>query len=104
MKKLTLTQKDRSKLQLVAAVVPKEWTVAERQVLDLSRRRALRIPAVYKAWGVAPIAHGNRGRVLRNAAASQLWAWTVSPARDRHAGLDHTHLNDLIKRATVTKS
>ncbi len=97
MRGLTLTEKEQTRLQVVDGVVGREWTVIEAaEVLGVSERHAWRILAGYKACGVAAIAHGNRGRVPRNATSSELRAQIVALARDRYAGLNHTHLTELL--------
>ena len=97
MRGLTLTEKEQTRLQVVTGVVGREWTVAEAaEVLGVTERHAWRILAGYKARGVAAIAHGNRGRVPRNATPSVLQAQIVALARERYAGFNHTHLTELL--------
>ena len=106
MRGLTLTEKEQTRLQVVTGVVGREWTVAEAaEVLGVTERHAWRILAGYRAHGAAAIAHGNRGRVPRNATPSGLRSQIVTLARDRYAGFNHTHLTELLtEREEITLS
>jgi transposase len=98
MRGLTLTEKEQTRLQVVTGVVGREWTVVEAaQVLGMSERHLWRMLAGYKARGAAAIAHGNRGRIPRNATPRELRAQIVALVRDRYGGINHTHLTELLE-------
>jgi len=98
MRGLTLTEKEQTRLRIVTGVVGREWTVVEAaRVLGTSERHVWRMLAGYKARGAASIAHGNRGRIPRNATPSELRTQIVSLVRDRYGGVNHTHLTELLE-------
>ena len=51
----------------------------------------------YREKGAAAIAHGNRGRSPANATPSTLAIEAVRLARTRYAGVNHTHLSELLR-------
>ena len=65
--------------------------------MGLSTRHTRRILAAYREKGAAAIAHGNRGRSPANATASTLAIEAVRLARTRYAGVNHTHLSELLR-------
>lgn len=72
-------------------------------VLGLSGRHTWRILAAYRKEGVAALAHGNRGRPPANATPEVTKHQVITLARTRYAGLNHTHLTELLmEREGVT--
>ncbi len=65
--------------------------------MGLSTRHTRRILAAYREKGAAAIAHGNRGRSPANATPSTLAIEAVRLARTRYAGVNHTHLSELLR-------
>ena len=65
--------------------------------MGLSARHTRRILAAYREKGAAAIAHGNRGRSPANATPSTLAIEAVRLARNRYAGVNHTHLSELLR-------
>ena len=65
--------------------------------MGLSARHTRRILAAYREDGAAAIAHGNRGRRPANATPSTLAIEAVRLARTRYAGVNHTHLSELLR-------
>ena len=65
--------------------------------MGLSARHTRRILAAYREKGAAAIAHGNRGRSPANATPSTLAIEAVRLARTRYAGVNHTHLSELLR-------
>ena len=64
--------------------------------MGVSARHTRRILAAYREDGAAAIAHGNRGRSPANATPSTLAIEAVRLARTRYAGVNHTHLSELL--------
>ena len=65
--------------------------------MGVSIRHTRRILAAYREKGAAAIAHGNRGRRPANATPSTLAIEAVRLARTRYAGVNHTHLSELLR-------
>ena len=65
--------------------------------LGVSARHTRRILAAYSKEGAAALAHGNRGRRPANAASDPLATDVVVLARTRYAGVNHTHLSELLR-------
>ena len=66
-------------------------------MLGVSARHTRRILAAYSKEGAAALAHGNRGRRPANAAPDPLATDVVVLARTRYAGVNHTHLSELLR-------
>jgi len=83
MKGLTLNTKEQARLQILNAVLEGRWSMGEAaEVLVVSERHAWRILAAYRKEGAAALAHGNRGRLPRNATPALIgqpaaggWPW-----------------------------
>ena len=65
--------------------------------MGVSTRHTRRILAAYREEGAAALAHGNRGRRPANATPSALASEAVRLARSRYAGVNHTHLSELLR-------
>ena len=65
--------------------------------MGVSTRHTRRILAAYRREGAAAIAHGNRGRRPANATAETMATHVVDLARTRYAGVNHTHLSELLR-------
>ena len=97
MKGLTLMMKEQTRLQIMNGVVGREWTVTEAaQVLGVSERHTWRLLARYREEGAAALAHGNRGRMPCNATPTDVQTQIITMARERYAGINHTHLTELM--------
>jgi transposase len=70
---------------------------AER--LALSVRQVRRILAAYRKGGAAALAHGNRGRSVAHAMHPGLRERVVALTRERYAGLNDTHLSEVLAEA-----
>jgi transposase len=64
--------------------------------LGLSVRQVRRLLAAYRKEGAAALAHGNRGRTPTTALAAALGARGVALAQTRYAGLNDTHLAEVL--------
>ena len=65
--------------------------------MGVSTRHTRRILAAYRRDGAAAIAHGNRGHRPANATPETVPADVVILARTRYAGVNHTHLSELLR-------
>ena len=66
-------------------------------LMGVSARHTRRILAAYRKDGAAALAHGNRGRRPANATSDPLATDVVVLARTRYAGVNHTHLSELLR-------
>jgi len=97
MRRLTLTQQEQSRLQTLNLVLEGRMGVLEAAgVLGLSVRQAWRIMAAYRREGVAALAHGNRGCRPANAISEEIRQHVIELAGTRYAGVNHTHLTELL--------
>lgn len=65
-------------------------------LLGVSERQVWRLRARFVAGGGAALAHGNRGRTPANRIAPGLAAQVVALARDGYAGINDSHLAELL--------
>ena len=65
--------------------------------MGVSARHTRRMLAAYREDGAAALAHGNRGRSPANATPSALVSEAVRLARSQYAGVNHTHLSELLR-------
>ena len=66
-------------------------------LMGVSARHTRRMLAAYREDGAAALAHGNRGRRPANATPSALATDVIRLARSRYAGVNHTHLSELLR-------
>ena len=66
-------------------------------LMGVSTRHTRRILAAFRKDGTAAIAHGNRGHRPANATPGTVAAGVVVLARTRYAGVNHTHLSELLR-------
>ena len=106
MRGLTLVQHEQGRLQALNLVLEGQMEVAEAaSVLGLSERHAWRILAAYKKEGAVALAHGNRGCRPANATSEEIRQRVITLARTQYAGLNHTHLTELLaEREALTLS
>ena len=98
MEHVRLTQQEQARLQVLNNLLAGYMTTEQAAILmGLSARHTRRILAAYREKGAAAIAHGNRGRSPANATASTLAIEAVRLARTRYAGVNHTHLSELLR-------
>ena len=65
--------------------------------MGVSARHTRRILAAYRKEGAAALAHGNRGRRPANATPETIATGIVHLARARYAGVNHTHMSELLR-------
>ena len=97
MENVTLTQQEQARLQVLNNL-PTGYTTTEQAatLMGVSTRHTRRILAAYRQEGAAAIAHGNRGRRPVNATPKTTADAAVDLARTRYAGVNHTHLSELL--------
>jgi transposase len=67
------------------------------RVLELSVRQVRRLLAVYRSDGLAGLVHGNHGRAPAHRTPDALRARLVALARTTYAGVNRTHLAELLE-------
>ena len=98
MENVTLTQQEQARLQVLNNLLAGYMTTEQAATLmGVSTRHTRRILAAYRERGAAALAHGNRGRSPANATPSALASKAVRLARSRYAGVNHTHLSELLR-------
>ena len=98
MKGLTLSQKEQARLETLNRVLAGHLRVNEAAlVLGVRERHTWRMLAAYRKDGAAAVAHGNRGRRPANATAGKIAEQVANLARTRYAGVNHTHLTELLE-------
>ena len=65
--------------------------------MGVSARHTRRMLAAYREDGAAALAHGNRGRRPANATPNALATDVIRLARSQYAGVNHTHLSELLR-------
>ena len=94
---VTLGPDEQRRLYVLTELLAGRLTTIEAALtLELSIRHLKRLKARYRREGVASLAHGNRGRRPWHAIDPALAERVVELARTRYAGLNHSHLADLL--------
>ena len=98
MEHVRLTQQEQAKLQVLNNLLAGYMTTEQAAILmGVSTRHTRRILAAYREKGASAIAHGNRGRRPANCTPSTLAIEAVRLARTQYAGVNHTHLSELLR-------
>lgn len=94
---VTLDPDEQRRLYVLTELLAGRLTTIEAALsLDISIRHLKRLKARYRREGVAGLTHGNRGRRPWHALDPAVAARVVELARTRYAGLNHSHLTDLL--------
>ncbi len=94
---VTLGPDEQRRLYVLTELLAGRLTAIEAALaLDISIRHLKRLKARYRREGVAGLAHGNRGRRPWHAIDPALAERVVQLARGKYAGLNHSHLTDLL--------
>jgi transposase len=94
---VTLGPDEQRRLYVLTELLAGRLTTIEAALtLEVSIRHLKRLKARYRREGVASLAHGNRGRRPWHAIDPVLAERVVELARTRYAGLNHSHLADLL--------
>ena len=100
-----MTQQEQARLQVLNNLLAGYMTTEQAATLmGVSTRHTRRILAAYRERGAAALAHGNRGRSPANATPSALASKAVRLARSRYAGVNHTHLSELLREREGIRS
>ena len=98
MEHVTLTQQEQARLQVLNNLLAGYMTTEQAATLmGVSARHTRRILAAYRQEGAAAFAHGNRGRRPSNTTPEGMADAVVHLARARYAGVNHTHMSELLK-------
>ena len=97
MENVTLTPKEQSRLQVLNSLAAEHMTLDQAaELMGVTPRHVRRILAAYRERGAEALAHGHRGRRPTNATPEGLATDVVHLARTRYAGVNHTHLAELL--------
>lgn len=92
-----MTQKEQARLQVLNNILAGYMTREQAATLmGVSERHTRRMLAAYREEGAAALAHGNRGRRPANATPEGMADAVVRLARTKYAGVNHTHLSELL--------
>ena len=94
---VTLGPDEQRRLYVLNELLAGRLTAIEAALaLDLSIRHLKRLKARYRREGIAALVHGNRGRRPWHALDPELAERVVELASTDYAGLNHSHLTDLL--------
>ena len=97
MENVTLTPKEQSRLQVLNSLAAEHMTLDQAaELMGVTSRHTRRILAAYRERGAAALAPGHRGRRPVNATPEALVVDVAQLARTRYAGVNHTHLAELL--------
>ena len=92
-----MTQQEQARLQVLNHLLAGYMTTEQAAtLLGVSTRHTRRILTAYRKEGAAALAHGNRGRRPSNATPETISEGIVHLARARYAGVNHTHMSELL--------
>src|SRR2546425_645771 len=94
---ITLTHRAQQQLIVLSALDRGELRMAEAaDLLALSTRQIRRLRRAYRRHGPQAVVHGNRGRLSPRRVADAIRARIVHLAQTTYAGVNHTHLSELL--------
>jgi transposase len=94
---VSLTGTEQQRLVVLNRVLMGDLTAAEAAAaLERSVRQVRRMLAAYRKEGAAALAHGNRGRTPAHALDPALGQRVIALAQTTYAGLNDTHLSELL--------
>ena len=92
-----MTPKEQSRLQVLNSLAAEHMTLDQAaELMGVTSRHTRRILAAYRERGAAALAHGHRGRRPVNSTPEALVVDVAQLARTRYAGVNHTHLAELL--------
>ena len=92
-----MTPKEQSRLQVLNSLAAEHMTLDQAaELMGVTSRHTRRILAAYRERGAAALAPGHRGRRPVNATPEALAVDVARLARTRYAGVNHTHLAELL--------
>lgn len=94
---LTLSKNDERRVEVLNRVLTGVLGTADAAaLLGVGERQTRRLVAAYREAGPRGIIHGNRGRRPAHAVSDDIRAAVSSLATGRYAGVNHTHLAELL--------
>ena len=94
---LTLSKQEERRIEVLTRVLARHLTLGEAApLLGVGERQARRLLKQYGEAGPRGIVHGNRGRQPAHATQAQVQAQVVVLAAGRYAGVNHSHLAELL--------
>ena len=92
-----MTPKEQTRLQVLSSLLAEQIALDQAaELMGVTSRHTRRILAAYREHGAAALAHGHRGRRPVNATPEALVVDVAHLARTRYAGVNHTHLAELL--------
>jgi transposase len=103
---ITMSSKEQRRAWVLSRLSAGELGVTEAaRALGLSERSIRRLHSRVVAEGPAGLVHGNRGRAPSNRRSEEVWARIVDLAVGRYAGVNDSHLSELLaEREGITIS
>jgi transposase len=96
---MELTMKDRRKIEVIEAVMDERISVEDGgRILDRSRRSIFRMLKRLREQGLKGLIHGNRGKKNPRQIKEKVVERIVSLARGKYAGINDTHLREILER------
>src|SRR5712691_2408739 len=94
---VTLSQKEQTRLRVIAEIEAGRWDAAEAaRALSLSERQVRRLRRAYAERGAAAFMHGNRGRQSPRRIDAATREQVAALLRGRYAGCNDSHLAELL--------
>lgn len=94
---LVLKANDEQRIQVLIGAAGGLLSVEEASaLLGLGERQTRRLVSAYRAEGPRGVVHGNRGRPPKHAISAELKARLCILASGRYAGVNHSHLSELL--------
>lgn len=96
---MLLTVKEKTRLEVVQAVMDSRLTLADAsQVLNISVRQVYRLLEHVRVGGVACVRHGHCGRVAWNRSDELVWQRVIKLVRERYTDINDRHVQELLER------
>lgn len=92
-----MTHREQARIQVLNGVLEGEVKVLEAaRLMEVSEGHTWRLLAAYRRDGAVAVAHGNRGRKRPTTTARAVQERVRELARGVYAGLNHTHLTEML--------
>lgn len=96
---LVLTTKDEQRIEILIRTEAGQLSAGEAAgLLGVSERQARRLLVAYRREGPRGLVHGNRGRRPKHALPEEVREVVRALATGRYAGVNHTHLAELLEQ------
>jgi len=98
MEKVTLNLKEQNRLKVLNDVNLKKMTIGQAATLmQVSLRHAKRLLASYRKEGASALAHGNRGKLPRNAIDESIRQQVINLAKSKYKGFNQQHYSEKLR-------